>query len=403
MKRVLFVDDEVNVLQGLKRMLRSIGTDWDMTFVDSPAQALEVLDNGPPFDVIVTDIRMPEMTGVELLQVVMKRHPETVRFAWTGHADSATMISASSITHQFLTKPCDPRTFYDLVSRAFALRDHLSNPALRELLLDVGTLPSLPAIYQEITMALQLPNVSIAMVAEIISKDVSISTKVLQIVNSASSGLRQPISSIVHAAAMLGLNNLRNLVLMAEVFGTFDTKGRRRIINPTELWNHSLQVAKFAAKIGKQESDDRNLSNECFTAGLLHDIGLVILATKLTDKLEEALQFAVETSVTLFEAEKEVIGSTHAEVGGFLLELWGLPDPIVEAVVYHNIPSASPDAYYAVEKKRPFSILTAVHVANYLCSADQFGQPDIDVAYMERLALAPQLETWWDICHQTDE
>lgn len=403
MKRVLFVDDDVNVLQGLKRMLRSIRLDWEMAFCESAENALELMGREEPFGVIVTDIQMPGMDGVELLTEVRKRYPKTIRFVLSGYANGQTVTNASSLTHQFLTKPCDPRVLHNLLARAFVLREHLSNARLEKAILELGTLPALPVLYQEVMREMRSPDPSVAKVAQIIAKDLAMSAKVLQIVNSAFVGLIHRVTNITHAASLLGLDNLRNLVLMVEVFSPLQERVLRHTVNVTALWDHSLKVGEYAMRIAKKETEDSKIVNECFTAGLLHDVGLIILAAKLPDELSEAFLRAKQGTATLLEAEKDLIGATHLEVGGYLLELWGLPDPIVEAVLYHGAPSACPETYYSSQEPGSFSALTAVHAANYLCDDETFGQPQVDAAYLERLGLAPQVDTWWDLCHRNED
>jgi len=399
-KRVLFVDDEVNVLQGLRRMLRSIRTDWEMVFVETAEAALAAFAEGPAFDVIVSDIQMPGMNGVDLLKRVMETYPDTIRFALSGHADARTMIAASTITHQFLTKPFDPQLLHDLLVRAFALREHLANTQLKKTLLELGGLPSLPVIYQQIMAEMQSPDPSVAKVAEIVSRDVAISAKVLQVVNSAYIGLRNRVVSVAQAASLLGMDNLRNLVLMAEVFSPLQEKTASRTVDMEALWNHSLTVGEYAMRIAHFEVEDHVIVYECFTAGLLHDIGLLILATKMPEALDKAFVRARHGRALLSDAEREYIGVTHAEAGGFLLELWGLPDPIVEGVLYHLSPSARPEVFYSTVRQDSFTALTAVHAANFICDNEVFGQAAVDADYLNRLELTTHLDTWWNLCHR---
>jgi len=399
MKRIIFVDDEINVLKGLQRMLRSIRRDWDMTFAESATSALDVMEQEQPFDVVVTDVRMPGMDGIAFLKQVKERYPHTVRIILSGNADSQTMFKAASITHQYLNKPCDAQYLHNLIARVFALRDHLNDGPLKRVLHDMGALPSAPALYNEVLEEIQSEDPSVARVGEIIEQDLAMSAKILQIVNSAFIGLQHHISSVTQAAALLGMENIRNLVLVAGVFAAFDQKTKARHFSMEALWNHSLSVAQDAMKIVEYESDDKKAAYDAFTAGLLHDVGLLVLSAKMPAELDKAYDLAKSERMGLFDAERETFQASHAQAGGYLLELWGLPDPITEAVTFHDLPSRSPEEMYTSQPEHAFSPLLAVHIANYFCDNDPFTETEIDDVTLQRLNLSEKVETWWDLCH----
>lgn len=400
MKRIIFVDDDENILEGLRRMLRSIRKDWDMTFINNAEEALEIMDKGPAFDIVVSDINMPVMDGIEFLTLVRERYPQTVRFGLSGQADSSVHLQAANIVHQFISKPCEPQRLHNLIVRTFTLHDHLNDEHLRKTLLHIGSLPSLPVLYQEIMNEIQSPDPSIAKVAELINKDVGISAKVLQLVNSAYSGVRLGISDVTQAASLLGLENLKSIVLMIGTFSTLASEKLPPGFSLDLLWNHSLSVGEFALKIARSETDDKRTRDDSFTSGLLHEIGLLILIAKMPDEFDKVRALVRERKMPLVNAEKEIIGTSHTEVGGYLLDLWGLPDPIVEAITFHKYPSGS-----ACDE---FSALTAVHVADYFChdkGTVSGSQPDveIDTIYLQRHKLADSIEQWWNVCYECDD
>ncbi|PCJ60067.1 MAG: two-component system response regulator [Candidatus Hydrogenedentota bacterium] len=399
MRRIIFVDDDINVGQAMQRMLRPMRREWDMTFCLSGEEALDIMSKEGVFDIIVSDMHMPSMNGIELLTKVMEQHPQTIRFALSGSPGADTVIRASAIAHQFLSKPLDPHHLLGLITRAFTLREQLNDKRLQDVLLDIGGVPSMPKLYNQIIQEMQSPDVSVRNVAAIIEQDAGMTTKVLQIVNSASFGLFQRVTSVLQATTLLGLDNIRNLVLMAEVFQPAENDKLPPNFNLDSLWYHCLKVAAYAKKIAMEETNDKKIAEECFTAGLLHDIGQIILATKKSEKFGEAINYAKTHHVSLIEAEKDIFGATHSEVGGYLLELWGLPDPIVEAITFHNYPSSCPE--------QGFSALTALHVANYFCedSDDDLDTDSqvIDTEYLEEIELMDRVELWYDLCHEEDE
>ncbi len=263
-------------------MLRSMRHEWEMSFAENGAQALQILGERP-FDVIVSDMRMPGMDGAELLKRVMERFPQIVRIILSGQSEQESIIRAMSCTHQFLSKPCDPELLKATVSRAFALRDLLANETLKQLVLQIQSLPSLPSIYVELTEALQSPDASTKQIAEIISKDVAMTAKILQLVNSAFFGLRERVSNPAQATTLLGLETIRALALSVNVFCQFDEK-ELPDFSLSELWSHSLTVGTLAKAICKSNSRESKMCDEALVAGFLHDAGTLVLAANLPKK-----------------------------------------------------------------------------------------------------------------------
>ena len=403
MKRAIFVDDEPNLLRGLRRMLLSIRRDWDMTFVESPGEALELMSEQAPFDVVVTDLTMPEMSGIEFLTEVTKRYPQTVRFILSGQTDTASLLSASSVTHQFLAKPCDPQVLHNLLARAFSLTDSLQGSRIKRMLLEMGALPSMPVVHREIVSEMQAPSPSIARIGAIIEKDAGLTMKLLQIVNAEFTGTGRQISSVAEAVQLLGFENIKSLVLMVEVFSPMQDQDLPEGISLDFLWHRSLTVGDYAMRIAEHETHNQAVAQESFTAALLHKVGMLILATEMTKDFVEVVKRVRTGAVTLSEAERDCFGATHGEIGGFLFDLWGLPDAIVKAVTYHDYPSALPEELYGGSPDNQFTSLLAVHVANYFC-ADREGMGDIlggaylDSDYLIRLGLAERLSRWFDLC-----
>ncbi len=395
MKRIIFVDDDVNVGQGMKRMLRPMRKQWDMVFATSGDEALELMAREEPFDIVISDMKMPGMHGSEFLAAVLEKYPETIRFALSGSPGSGAVVQTATIVHQFLVKPFDPQLLMQLILRAFALRDQLEKSGIKQLLLEMGGVPSVPALYREILREMQTEKPSVARVAAIIEKDAGMTAKLLQIVNSSTYGLRQQVSNVAEAATLLGLSNLRNLVLAAEAFQPAEQDQLPENFQLEVLWNHSLKVAAFSKKIVLMETDNQKMADDAFTAGLLHDIGQIILATKKTEEFGEALRMAQENGKLLIDAEKELFGATHAEVGGYLMELWGLPDTITEAITFHSIPSGC--------EEEDFSVVTALHVANYFCEGNDGDEitltSPLDTFHIERIELGSHVEGWYDACH----
>ena len=394
-KCILFVDDEPRVLQGLQRMLRGLRNNWAMTFVENGQEALEIMAQ-QTFDIIVSDMRMPGMDGAELLHEVMNRYPQIIRIILSGHSDREMILKSVRTAHQYLSKPCDAETLKSTVTRACSLRELLTSNEMEKIVLKMESLPSLPSLYIEIMDEIQSPDSSVQRVGNIIEKDIGMSAKILQIVNSAFFGMPRHISSPAQAVSLLGLEIVKALVLSVHVFSQFD-HSRLKNLSLNSLWQHCTTVGYLSKKIYEGESNDKNFISYALIAGLLHDIGKLILMTNFPEKYDSVVSTVLKQEITLSEIELEVFGVTHSEVGAYLLGLWGLPDLVVEAIAHHHSPHQVPG--------KVFVPLSAVYVANTIehemCPNRRLGavQP-VDVNYLDEVGLAERLPLWRDICQK---
>lgn len=378
-KRILFVDDEESVLRGLRRTMLEMEDEWEMEFASSGETALQVLKN-QDFDVIVSDMRMPEMDGSELLQKVAEGYPDIVRIVLSGHSDMELIMKAVGPTHQYLSKPCSAESLNEVLEQAFSIRGLLSNDRLKSLVSRLKDIPSMPMLYKKVILEMQSPDFRLARIGEIISRDAGMTTKVLQMVNSSFFGLGVKVSDPAHAAKLLGADILKSLILSIKIFSEF--KGTQKQQKYIEcLSNHSLQVALLAKKIAAHENADKSEMSDAFVAGITHDIGKMILIQNLPVEYEACLTRAQEQSTTELAAEYEILGSSHMEVGAYLTGLWGLPANIVNAVAYHHRPSKCSETQ--------FSPLTAIHIANSLIIKQPLDEP-----YLEGLGLLQHLPEW---------
>jgi putative nucleotidyltransferase with HDIG domain len=383
---VLFVDDEDRILQALKRMLRTMRQEWDMVFAQSGEEALRLMA-GQSVDVLVTDMKMPGMDGAQLIEAVTRQYPETIRIILSGQASNEAFFKSIGCAHQFLSKPTDDITLKKAIQRAFTLRDILQNRNISNLTTEMDSIPSLPTLYADLMKELESPEPSMQVVGEIIEKDVGMSARILQVVNSAFYGLRRIISNPSKAVLLLGLENIRSLVLMVHVFSAIDNSKLPSDFSAEGIWEHSAEVSNLAKRIAQAENPNDKSGFEAQSAGLLHDVGQLILASNPSAHYDHVLDVAKEESIPIFKAEMKVLGATHAEIGAYLLGLWGLPSELVEAVAYHHNPCGS--------GREDFSTSMAVHIANAFANADESM---IDQDCLKSLGLFQRLEHWREIC-----
>ena len=386
MKRVLFVDDEAQVLDGLRDLLRRQRREWEMVFALGGDAALRALDGGP-FDVVVSDMRMPGMDGATLLRLVQERHPQTVRIVLSGQTDLEAALRAVPVAHQFLAKPCDRNELRRAVERACLSTALLNDDAVRRAAAGAGHVPSAPSLYTKLVAATADQDASIADIAALVESDIAMCAKVLQLVNSSFFGLARRVSSPREAVTYLGIERVRALVLSAGAFRAFAATQPVEGFSVDALETHSARVARLAADL----LPDKSEAEDAFTAGVLHDVGKLLLAAHRPDEFALQLAAARESGRPLHELEHERAGVTHAEVGAYLLALWGLPHRIVEAVAYHHAPGRL-DA----ETLDP---VAAVHIADLLITEQEqvaSGGTSVspDAGYLAGLGVADRLAGW---------
>lgn len=384
MRRVLFVDDDAATVATLRGAFLRERSPWETVFVRSGEEALAELERDH-FDAIVSELRMPRMDGPQLLAQVRERHPEVIRLGLSGELDDEVFMRAVPVTHQFLSKPCNPDTVREVIERACTLGAILHNQAIRQLISKLATLPATPQTFQQLSAAIASPTAHTADISEIVSNDRALCIKTLQIVNSALFRRTAPITSIPAAITYVGLEMLKSLALSACVFSALEASPviARQL---ADLQTRSLRKARFAhALLGGQHGAD-----EAFTAALLLDVGQAVLALGVPDKFEHMIALARERGAPWHEVEPECFGVTHAEVGAGLLGLWGLPLELIEAVAHHHRPSAVAHAQTRV--------LAAVHVADAIVEATA-DHPvrlldHLDGEFMARSEVARCLKTW---------
>jgi len=418
-KRILFVDDEPNVLQGLQRMLRPLRSEWDIAFASGGPEALQKLAS-EPFDVVVSDMRMPGMDGAQLLSEVRRLYPQTVRIVLSGHSNQEMILRSVGPAHQYLAKPCDAETLKSTVARACALHDLLANESLKKLVSQTNSLPSQPGVYAEMLRLLQSPSASIQEVSRLIADDVGMTAKILQLVNSAFFGLRRRVSDPAEAAVLLGIETIKALALSVRVFSLFPQPAIRGLALET-VWKHSLATGTGAKHLAATEKLDRTSVDHAFLGGLLHDAGKLLLATNVPDRYAQAVALANHERIPLWQAEQTSLGATHAEVGAALLGIWGLPDPILEIIAFHHEPGKCPTTGFSTltavhvadalhdltpalnePPRQPAgqcTALTAVHVADALeweTGAESFAgaKPALDLEYLAAIGMANRIEAW---------
>ncbi len=291
---------------------------------------------------------MPGMDGAALLTRVQALHPGVVRIVLSGFAELESALRALPVAHQFLLKPCPADVLENVIERTCSLRSLISDTRFREHLGRLDKLPSQPKVYTALTRAMADERSTMEHIARIVEQDTAMCLKVLQLVNSAFFGLGRQVGTVKQAVSYLGFNVVRNLVLATEVFSA-EVHGSLPLAFLKNSQHHAIAVANVAATIAR---DTGFKEDDAFIAGLMHDIGHIILAAERPEEFAAIRRKEAAESRADFLIEEERLGISHAEIGGYLLGIWGLPYPIVEAVANHHHPERvtvmTPDVLGAV-------------------------------------------------------
>ncbi|OVE78015.1 hypothetical protein BVX99_00925 [bacterium F16] len=378
-RNVLFVDDEPNVLSGLRRLLFSEKKHWDMHFANSGSEAL-VLMEGRTFDVVVSDLRMPKMDGIQFLEAVKERHPKCIRFILSGYADKDMLLRSIGPTHQFLTKPCDPDLLKSKIRRALDLRRLFMEEKAPQILKAITRVPILPMVYKELTTLIQSGQANASNIAEVISRDIGISAKILQLVNSAFFGLPRSVSDVSTAVSLLGLETITGVIMTVNAFDSF-TETEVQELGLDSLYNHSILTGYYSQFICKELMHDKKAAEEAQLAGMTHDVGKLLFMKSGSTLWSKLYAQSRHENLDLWTLERKELSITHAELGAYLLGVWGMADNITEAVAFYHVPSKCCN--------QGLSVLTAVHLANVLSKCDSLDafrrHPGLDRSYLSKI------------------
>ncbi|MGD1085105.1 MAG: response regulator [Verrucomicrobiota bacterium] len=398
-KRILFVAKDQALWNEFQAQEPAATGDWE---AQSAATGLEALDLIPVYNfaVVVADYNLPDMSGVELLDQFMRRQPSTHRIILSDISDTESTVKCVGKPHFHLLRPFGIQTLMNALAQAFAHEVWMPSKAVQALIAQMHQVPSPPTTYFKIIKEIQSPYASIETIAGYIAEDPAVTAKVLQLANSAVFGLELQVNQPLEAIAYIGLETTKALVLLAHTVSAFD-KNKLAGYSVESLWTHSVCTGRIAQQIALMEKGGLEMAEQSFAAGLLHDIGKLLFCANLPGLFIKTLTLAREEHSNFWEAEAQLFPNAgHAELGAAILNIWGLPKPIIEAVALHHYPRRL--------GSHGISPLAAVHVANIL---EHETHPDLSIilpsqinsAYLAELGLAHREEQWRRQCHISNE
>lgn len=375
-------DDQVDTVADLNN--------W---FVDWVANADELLGRVTEYhyDIVILGTDHQYERVLDVLAKLIELSPDSIRIVVTGNMPAHIAARVAEAAHSSLPEHCNDVQISLAVEQALKVSNLIRKPEIKEYIGRIEKLPSLPEIYQALNAALMSGNSNARDIAGIIERDPVMSAKVLQLVNSAFFGLERQIFRLNEAVTILGVRLIRDLTLSSHLFEAFPQSTEWTSFSFKQIHNRSMMVARLAEDICKTVRADRQLQGQAFLAGLLHDFGMIVLASQDAEQYRVVVNKASELQQPLYVVEKMQLGVSHAEAGAYLLGLWNLPPKVIEAVLFHHFPSSYPSS--------DFQPLTAVHLADALLpSVDSVVgckiSSQLAEKYIERLGLKSHLKQW---------
>ncbi|WP_027720911.1 response regulator [Maridesulfovibrio zosterae] len=396
-KNILFVDEDKSQLDTLNKMISPMENRWKTSYACSADEVLNELQTRP-FDVVATDLNIMGYESDTLLSEIKRRQPGAIRFIISESISSENYLQFVNYAHQFITKPCTSAELIGQIKKSLRLKNIFLNERAAKAIASIEKLPSMPDIYHKLERELKKEDVVISDIGKLIGEDISMTAGLLKLVNSPFFGLFSKVTSPEKAVTLLGLDTLKGLVLGMHLF---NSKGSEKIdFSIKELGKHCQYTGLLGRSIIKAEGGSNDAAENTFLAGFMHDIGKLVLSTSFTDEYATILCIVREADIPIQEAEKDILGFTHAEVGAYLLAIWGFNEEVVEAVYCHHNPYklGSTDLSPAV----------AIHVANSFehelrVTNANYAPHLLNAQWLEQNGFSDKIVGWLQLCAEQME
>lgn len=392
-QQLLFVNVDAGWFQAVERDLMRLESRWGCQSVNTVEQAVGALQKESYRALVLS---AAAANDAALNAAFTAPSPAVVRIVLCSGNDRAETARWNAAGLHPLPLSTDAANLAAQVNRIARVQEWLTDAGLKKLLAQCRKLPAIPKLYSQVTAELASPNGSIDVVAQHIAQDPVMTAKLLQVVNSAFFALGREVTNATEAVMFLGAERTRSLILLAGVFSQFENV-KCPGFSAEQIWNHSIQVGNLARTVAMAETKNAKTAEAAFTAGLVHDMGKLILAANVPTMCQAIEQIHVHKQMSQREAELQVLGTTHAELAACLMGNWALPLPVLEAVAWHHAPTRSAD--------ESFSLLTAVHVANVFayelgCGAGGSALPEeFDHGYLDQIDLGDRRNDWRKACN----
>lgn len=392
--KILALCTRKDIIVKIERELSNLELAYQLIELYQCDEIHETLKN-TELDIIAIDMNIPDCDYMSILKMLKEDYPHLVRILIAEEWSKELVVMTNDLVHLIIEKKYLSEMLVNTIIRAEQMRELLKNDKLTQLINSFDELPIMQNVYIELLHMLQTPDVPLKKIGDLISKEYSLTAKILQVANMSIFTHLGRINNPQQAVVFLGTNVIRAVILYLQVF-SFDTKNPKQFKFINQLESHCLHVSELARKISTIYHSNTELQDDTFTTALLHDIGKLIIITK-TNKLEEIIEYSEKNHCDLWKAELEILGTSHAEIGAYLLSLWGFPSSVINGVAYHHQASKS--------KNNEFSPLTFVHIAESLIHQNRIVEESIfmekiDTHYINLLGLEDQIN---DLYAQVNE
>ena len=388
-KHILFVDNEANVLQGLQGQLGSMRDEWEMVFVEGGQVALDYIASHR-VDVLVSGIGMSKRDGAQLLKSVSKQHPGIISMELSGYSGNGGGEGASEPS-----QPHDPDVLISAIKRSLGIQTYLQAPALSDFVTGIPSLPGIPAVYKAFIDELSNPASTTDTVAATIEQDAALASSILSLANSAYFDLPAGVTGIPQAIEMLGLETMGSLIVFTSLFSTFSDKSEQ-----TEWVDHlglrSMSIGSLARDIARLEGLASHDIDRACCAGMLLHIGTLILISSYPEGYVRIGEMIEKRGMSIVDAEQQQFSASHSDIGAYLLGLWGISHPVVEAVLYHHAPGTETSDTFspasAVNAAQGLSRLIDGHVGTNFSDDEMMAALDMD--HLQHVGRSDRLPVW---------
>jgi HD-like signal output (HDOD) protein len=393
MKRSIYVvDDQEQLLELTVLILRRIDPDWEVTGFNDPLAALAGVKAMAP-DAVLSDQMMPGMQGSELLEQVRAAAPMTLRLIMSGYSAPSALALITS-AHQYMTKPFDLDKLRDLMRRSFVAQKRIANQGLQAVVTSIRSIPSLPHVHHSLLAKLKDDQSPSEAIARLVGADPGLSVKVLQLANCPLFGRSYVVTDVIDAVNCLGTEMITAILLSQSVFRRYESL-KHREIDLARVWAHCWETACLAQRLCREKKLPRQTGEEAFLAGLLHEVGRFVLIDNFPDQYQAACNAALHAEVPLSERLREVFQASPSQLSAHVLELWGLPDAVINGIFFMDKPEEdlAPD----------FSMASALYIADHLAARtsppDSFVLEDWKTSYLQSIGCAENIPAWENLSH----
>jgi HD-like signal output (HDOD) protein len=386
-RRIYLVDDQTPVLETAVLILRTIDPDWEIVGFNDPTKALAAIKANAP-DLVLTDQAMPGMQGSQLLEEVRTLSPTTIRVIMSGYV-SLNKLSLITSAHQYIAKPFDTMKLRELMRRSFAAQERITDKGLQTIATSLRSIPSLPQVYHSLLAQLENHRNAVSEIAKMVAEDAGLSIKVLQLANSPLFGHEEMVTTPKEAVMCLGTDMLAAVVLSQSLFRHYQSVTHPEM-DVRRIWNHCWETAYFAQHICREKKLSAKVAGEALLAGLMHEIGRFVLIDNFADRYQWACDDARQTKMPLMPCLQAAFKTTPFQISAYLLELWGLPDPVIVAIAAQDDPTAA--------QPPGFSLNAALYIADHLACRrappDLFPPSPWDMDYLKSIGSVDDIANW---------